>query len=40
MLRQGKGATSRGALAGWGPQREDLSGKGKEVNEQGGVTHP
>ena len=39
MSQQGKGATSQGAQAGWGPQREGLSGKGKEVNEQGGVTH-
>jgi len=39
MSRQGKGATSQGGASGLGPQREDLSGKGKEVNEQGALTY-
>jgi len=39
MSWQGKGATLRGAPMSRGPQREDLSGKGMKVNEQGALTY-
>ena len=39
MLWQEKGVTLQGALTSWGPQTEDLSGKGKKVNEQGALTY-
>jgi len=38
MSWQEKGVTLWGVPTSWGPQREDLSGKGKEVNEQGALT--
>ena len=39
MSWQEKGVTLRGALTSWGLQSEDLSGKGKKVNEQGALTY-
>jgi len=39
MSWQGKGATLQGALMSQGLQREDLSGKGMKVNEQGALTY-
>ena len=39
MSWQEKGVTLRGAPTSWGPQTEDLSGKGKKLNEQGALTY-